>query len=187
MSETQRIPVTIFCGSKEGSDPSFMQDVGRLGAALAIQGFDIVYGGSDKGLMGELANHALSRGAKVVGVIPEVLIAWEHQHGELSELIITKDMHDRKRTMYEMGRAGIVLPGGFGTLDEMFEMLTWNQLSIHDKKIYILNSSGFYDHLILHLQQLNDKGFLYDPVWERIEKFNDPESLVKKMTSDLKN
>ena len=85
-----------------------------------------------------------------------------------------------------MGIAGIVLPGGFGTLDEMFEMLTWNQLSIHDKKIYILNSGGFYDHLIKHMELLSSNGFLYDPLWTRINKFDNPVDLVAALAEDLK-
>lgn len=186
MLSAQRIPVTVFCGSKAGKDPALMGHVGKLGTELARQGFDIVYGGSDKGLMGELANSALANGARVTGVIPEVLIAWEHQHGELSELIITKDMHERKRVLYERGSAGIVLPGGFGTLDEMFEMLTWNQLSIHDKKLYILNAEGFYGHLIQHLQYLEEKGFLYDPISNRIGNFSTPEELVFQLQKDLR-
>jgi uncharacterized protein (TIGR00730 family) len=87
--------------------------------------------------------------------------------------------------MYELGKAGIVLPGGFGTLDEMFEMLTWNQLNIHDKKIHILNSGGFYNHLIAHLEYLQDTGFLYDPIWKRIMKHEHPESLVNALISDF--
>jgi len=139
-----------------------------------------------KGIMGDLANSALANGASVTGVIPEMLLAWEHEHESLTNLIITKDMHERKKTMYEMGIAGIVLPGGFGTLDEMFEMLTWNQLSIHDKKIYILNSGGFYDHLIKHMELLSDNGFLYDPLWTRINTFDNPLELVAALLKDLK-
>ena len=152
---------------------------------LALIGLDIVYGGSKKGIMGDLANSALANGASVTGVIPEMLLAWEHEHESLTNLIITKDMHERKKTMYEMGIAGIVLPGGFGTLDEMFEMLTWNQLSIHDKKIYILNSGGFYDHLIKHMELLSSNGFLYDPLWTRINKFDNPVDLVAALAEDL--
>jgi uncharacterized protein (TIGR00730 family) len=94
-------------------------------------------------------------------------------------------MHERKKLLYEKGMAGIVLPGGFGTLDEMFEMLTWNQLSIHNKKIYILNTAGFYDHLIMHLEHLIEKDFLYEPLWERIHAFADPISLVQALDKDL--
>ena len=185
MTTPIRQAVAVFCGSKFGSDPVYASDAATLAKELALGGLDIVYGGSKKGIMGELANSALANGARVTGVIPEMLLAWEHEHDSLTHLIITKDMHERKRTMYQMGVAGIVLPGGFGTLDEMFEMLTWNQLSIHDKKIYILNSGGFYDHLIKHMELLSSNGFLYDPLWTRINKFDNPEDLVAALAKDL--
>ena len=115
------------------------------------------------------------------------MVAWERQHEGLTELIITKDMHVRKKTMYDMCAAAIILPGGFGTLDELFEMLTWNQLSIHDKKIYLLNSAGFYDHLILHLESLEKKGFLYNPIWTRLKHYQVPLQLVDTIQKDLGN
>lgn len=186
MSEQERITVAVFCGSKSGNNPIYSEDVSLLGKLLGQNGFDIVYGGSHKGLMGDLANNALVRGSKVTGVLPEVLLEWEHQHEGLSELIITKDMHERKKLMYQHGAAGIVLPGGFGTLDEMFEMLTWNQLSIHNKKIYILNSGGFYDHLIAHLESLESNGFLYDPVWDRMVSCTTATELIGELLLDLR-
>lgn len=186
MSTPIRQAVAVFCGSKHGSNPVYASDAVLLAKELALLGLDIVYGGSKKGIMGDLANSALANGAKVTGVIPEMLLDWEHEHESLTNLIITNDMHERKKTMYEMGIAGIVLPGGFGTLDEMFEMLTWNQLSIHDKKIYILNSGGFYDHLIKHMELLASNGFLYDPLWNRINTFDSPSALVAALSEDLK-
>lgn len=185
-TEQNNITVAVFCGSKSGTNPVYTQDVSLLGTLLGQNGFDIVYGGSHKGLMGALANNALVSGSKVTGVLPEVLLEWEHQHEGLTELIITKDMHERKRIMYQMGAAGIVLPGGFGTLDEMYEMLTWNQLSIHNKKIYILNSGGFYDHLIAHMISLENNGFLYDPVWDRMKACNDANALIEQLKIDFK-
>ena len=186
MTTPIRQAVAVFCGSKHGTNPVYTSDAIILAKELALLGLDIVYGGSKKGIMGDLANSALANGASVTGVIPSMLLAWEHEHESLTKLIITNDMHERKKTMYEMGIAGIVLPGGFGTLDEMFEMLTWNQLSIHDKKIYILNSGGFYDHLIKHMELLADNGFLYDPLWIRINTFDTPSALVAALFEDLK-
>ncbi|MCE2847974.1 MAG: TIGR00730 family Rossman fold protein [bacterium] len=186
MTTPIRQAVAVFCGSKHGTNPVYTSDAIILAKELALLGLDIVYGGSKKGIMGDLANSALANGASVTGVIPSMLLAWEHEHESLTKLIITNDMHERKKTMYEMGIAGIVLPGGFGTLDEMFEMLTWNQLSIHDKKIYILNSGGFYDHLIKHMELLADNGFLYDPLWNRINTFDTPSALVAALSEDLK-
>lgn len=185
MHQEPRIQVAVFCGSKHGKDPIFSNHAAELGRLLGSNGFDIVYGGSHKGIMGEIANNALANGSLVTGVLPRVLLEWEHQHDGLSELIITEDMHERKRTMYEMGQTGIVLPGGFGTLDELFEMLTWNQLSIHNKKIHLLNSGGFYNHLIAHLEHLEETGFLYDPIWQRIEKHDNPSSLIDSLLKDF--
>jgi len=185
MQSNSRIKVAVFCGSKHGNNPIFSADAAKLGELLGKGGFDIVYGGSHKGIMGDIANNALANGSAVTGILPRVLLEWEHQHNGLTELIITEDMHERKRTMYDLAKAGIVLPGGFGTLDEMFEMLTWNQLNIHDKKIHLLNSGGFYNHLIAHLEYLQDTGFLYDPIWKRITKHDNPDSLVNALIKDF--
>ncbi|MFN5375980.1 MAG: TIGR00730 family Rossman fold protein [Chitinophagaceae bacterium] len=185
MADHRKPVVAVFCGSKSGTDPQFLTDAATLGALLAQNGFDIVYGGASVGMMGALANNAIANGGRVTGVIPEVLVAWERQHKGLSELIVTKDMHIRKKTMYEMCSAAIILPGGYGTLDELFEMLTWNQLSIHDKKIYILNTAGFYNHLILHMESLGTKGFLYEPTWTRLIHFEKPVELVEAIRKDL--
>lgn len=185
MSDHPKPIVAVFCGSKTGNDPQFIQDAAELGDLLAKNGFDIVYGGSSVGMMGAVADHAIANGGRVTGVIPEVLVAWERQHKGLSELIVTQDMHIRKKTMYEMCSVAIILPGGYGTLDELFEMLTWNQLSIHDKKIYILNTAGFYDHLIHHMESLEAKGFLYEPMWTRISHYEKPDAIVEAIRNDL--
>jgi uncharacterized protein (TIGR00730 family) len=116
MADHRKPIVAVFCGSKSGTDPQFLTDAATLGALLAQNGFDIVYGGASVGMMGALANNAIANEGRVTGVIPEVLVAWERQHKGLSELIVTKDMHIRKKTMYEMCSAAIILPGGYGTL-----------------------------------------------------------------------
>ncbi len=152
----------IFCGSKEGSRSIYKQHATELGKLLAEKNLSLIFGGGKNGLMGAAADSAMEKGGNVRGVIPQVLIDWEHQHQNISELVVVDDMHIRKRKMYELCDAAIILPGGFGTLDELFEMLTWNQLSIHDKKIFILNSAGFYDHLLAHLQKISSEGFLYE-------------------------
>ena len=177
--------IAVFCGSKAGTDPQFVQDAADLGSLLAKNGFDIVYGGASVGMMGALADNAIANGGYVTGVIPEVLVTWERQHKGLSKLIVTPDMHIRKKTMYEMCDAAIILPGGFGTLDELFEMLTWNQLSIHDKKIYLLNTAGFYNYLIQHMESLEAKGFLYEPIWTRLSNFENPNAVVEAIRQDL--
>jgi uncharacterized protein (TIGR00730 family) len=160
--------VVVFCGSKSGLNPLFAQHAAELGRLIAVLDLKLVYGGGKVGLMGTIADAVLANGGRVMGVIPKVLTEWEHQHEGLTELAIVPDMHTRKKMMYDMCDAAIVLPGGFGTLDEFFEMLTWNQLKIHDKKIYVLNSNNFYNHLIHHCKQLEKEGFLYENLEERI-------------------
>ena len=173
--------VAVFCGSKDGNNPIFKQHTAELGKHLALLNLKLVYGGGKKGLMGTIADAVLENGGTVMGVIPKVLTEWEHQHEGLTELAVVPDMHSRKKMMYDMSDAAIVLPGGFGTLDELFEMLTWNQLKIHDKKIYLLNSGGFYNHLFIHLQHLDKEGFLYDPLEQRLILCNTPIELFNKI------
>ena len=160
--------LAVFCGSKSGNDPLFEKEAKQLGFLLAQKNIRLIYGGGNSGIMGVLANAVLEKNGKITGIIPKILIEWEHQHNGITELIIVDDMHTRKRMLYEKCDAAIILPGGFGTLDELFEMLTWNQLNIHNKKIYILNTAGFYDHLIAHHKKMQQENFLYDRVEERM-------------------
>lgn len=174
--------VVVFCGSKTGQNPLFMQHAAELGKLIAVLNLRLVYGGGNKGLMASIANAALEHGGSVMGVIPKILTEFEHQHNGLTELFVVPDMHTRKKMMYEMCDAAIVMPGGFGTLDELFEMLAWNQLKIHDKKIYVLNTDGFYNHLKLHLLQMQKEGFLYEEVEERIIFCNTPVEIFNKIS-----
>jgi uncharacterized protein (TIGR00730 family) len=160
--------VAVFCGSRGGKNAVFAKHAAELGKLIAVLGVKLVYGGGKKGLMGIVAESVLKNNGKVLGVIPKLLIEWEQQHEGLTELAIVPDMHSRKKMIYEMSDAAIVMPGGFGTLDEFFEMITWNQLKIHDKKIYILNSGGFYNHMHRHLKVMEEEGFLYEPLSERV-------------------
>ena len=166
--------VAVFCGSKNGVNPIYSQHAAELGKLIALLNLKLVYGGGKKGLMGIIADAVLEHGGRATGVIPKVLIEWEQQHDGLSELTIVPDMHTRKKMMYELCDVAIVMPGGFGTLDELFEMLTWNQLKIHDKKIYVLNSDGYYNHLMHHLHHARREGFLYELPEERIIFCNSP-------------
>lgn len=170
--------LAIFCGSKIGKNHLYEQQAKDLATILAERKIELIYGGGKSGLMGVVADTVMERGGIVRGVIPQVLINWEHQHEGISELLIVEDMHVRKRKLYELCDGAIILPGGFGTLDELFEILTWNQLAIHDKKIFILNSGGFYDHLLAHLQQLENEGFLYGKLSEVITLLHNPEDLA---------
>jgi len=173
--------VAVFCGSRAGLNPVFAEHAAKLGKLIAVLGLQLVYGGSANGLMGIVADEVLNRKGKVIGVIPKVLIDWEAQHKGLSDLSIMPDMHSRKKMMYDMCDAAIILPGGFGTLDELFEMLTWNQLKIHDKKIYVLNSAGFYSHLIHHLKTMEKEGFLYESLEDRLIFCNTPEEIFNRI------
>jgi uncharacterized protein (TIGR00730 family) len=166
--------LAVFCGSKAGTNPVYRQHAMELGHLLAEQNISLIYGGGNKGLMGAVANAVLESNGQAIGVIPEVLVKWEHQHEALTRLEVVSDMHVRKKMMYDLCDAAVILPGGFGTLDELFEMLTWNQLSIHDKKICLLNSDGFYEPLIAHLRMMEEQGFLYDSIENRIHIANDP-------------
>lgn len=159
--------IAVFCGSRTGSDPLFEQQAKELGRLMAGSGITLVYGGGNKGLMGAVANAVMDDGGKVIGVIPEILLQWEHQHEGITELRVVSDMHVRKKMMYELCDMAVVLPGGHGTLDELFEMLTWNTLQIHNKKIILLNVAGFYDSLVSHIQTMSEKGFLYEQWQDR--------------------
>jgi len=126
-----------------------------------------------------VSNAVLEKDGKVVGIIPEILKDREHHHAGITELIIVDDMHTRKKMLYEKCDAAIILPGGFGTMDEFFEMLTWNQLSIHDKKIFILNTAGFYNHLLAFAQTMQQEGFLYDNIEDKLVVLNQADEILR--------
>ncbi len=170
--------LAVFCGSKSGNNPRFEAQATALGKLLAERQIRLIYGGGNKGLMGAVANAVLENGGMVTGIIPKILTEWEHQHEGITELIVVEDMHVRKRMLYEKCDAAIILPGGFGTLDELFEMLTWNQLNIHNKRIFVLNTAGFYDELLGHMRVMQNEGFLYDRIGDRITVIADVEELV---------
>jgi uncharacterized protein (TIGR00730 family) len=170
--------IAVFCGSKDGRNPLYVQEAARLGKLIGESGHAIVYGGGNKGMMGALANAMLAAGGRITGIMPKILVDFEHSHGGLTEMVVTDGMHERKRMIYERCDAAIILPGGFGTLDELFEMLTWNQIRIHEKHIHILNTGDYYKHLIMHLEHMHDEGFLHDSLWERISVAGSPEELL---------
>jgi uncharacterized protein (TIGR00730 family) len=170
--------LAVFCGSKSGNDPLFCAHAKQLGYMLAQKNITLIYGGSSKGIMGEVANAVLEKNGIVIGIIPKILTEWEHGHQGISELYEVADMHTRKRMLYEKCDAALILPGGYGTMDELFEMLTWNQLNIHDKKIIILNTAGFYDHLVMHLKKMEAQNFLYNRLTDRLTIISSPGELV---------
>ena len=171
--------LAVFCGSKNGVNKIYLQHAVDLGQILARHGITLIYGGGSVGIMGTVADEVLNNGGKVIGVIPQVLVDWEREHKSLSELLVVDNMHTRKKKMYDLCDAAVILAGGFGTLDELFEMVTWNQLSIHDKMIYIINSEGFYDHLIAHINQMQKENFLYEAARERLTVLNEPAELIE--------
>lgn len=171
--------LAVFCGSKNGNNPLFAKQATELGKLMAENNITLVYGGGSAGIMGTIADSVMENGGKVTGIIPKLLLEWEVQHRGITELIICDDMHIRKRKLYSLCDAALILPGGFGTLDELFEIVTWNQLTIHDKHIYILNSGGFYDHLILHINRMKEEEFLYEEAIKRITVIDDPFALLQ--------
>lgn len=171
--------IAVFCGSGTGKSPIHLQHAKAIGQKIAHQKIKLVYGGGRKGLMGAVADAALENGGHVTGVITEQLKDLEHMHQNLTEIFVVADMHTRKKMMYELCDMAIILSGGYGTMDELFEMITWNQLSIHNKKIIILNSNGYYDHLINHLRIMNEEGFLYDDWKKNISIADSPENLFE--------
>lgn len=152
--------ICVFCGSSPGSAPRFGEAAAELGKLLAAEGLGLVYGGARRGLMGSLADAALTAGAEVIGVIAEAIVALEVAHGGLSDLRVVGTMHERKALMAELSDAFIAMPGGIGTLDELFEIFTWRTLGIHDKPIGLWNVSGFFDPLLTMLDHTVHTGFL---------------------------
>jgi uncharacterized protein (TIGR00730 family) len=179
------VRIAVFCGSKSGTSPVFVTHAQELGALLALRGKTMVYGGGSVGLMGAVADAVMHGGGQVIGVITELLLTWEQQHTGISDLRVVPDMHVRKKMMYELSDAAIILPGGNGTLDELFEMLTWNTLQIHDKKIVILNSGGYYQHLIAHMHQMQAEGFLYENWKERLIVVDTPAAAISVLDGDI--
>jgi len=152
--------ICVFCGSSKGYSPEYEISARLAGQTLAEKKIQLVYGAGNVGLMGVMADAALQAGGEVLGIIPKFLKDWEVCHTGLTELIVTETMHQRKWIMEERSDGMIVLPGGYGTLDEFFEILTWKQLRLHNKPIGVLNVKGYYDSLLLHVKQMAKEGFL---------------------------
>ncbi|MGH0035782.1 MAG: TIGR00730 family Rossman fold protein [Myxococcota bacterium] len=152
--------VTVFCGSSGGTRPAYLAAARRLGAVLGARGLGLVYGGADVGLMGAVADAALEAGSDVVGVIPESLVRREVAHEGLGDLRVVGSMHERKATMTELGDAFVALPGGLGTLEELFEVLTWAQLGIHSKPVGLLDVDDYFAPLRAMLDHATEEGFV---------------------------
>src|SRR5262245_20336891 len=174
--------LAVFCGSKKGNNELYTRHAEELGNLLAKNNVTLIYGGGNSGIMGAVANAVLQNEGKVIGIIPKRLVEWEHQHEGITQLAVVDDMHIRKQRMYDLCDAAVIMPGGVGTLDEFFEMVTWNQLSIHDKKIFILNSDNFFEHLLQHIRRMEREEFLYESVLERITVIDEPAELSQYIT-----
>lgn len=156
-----KLYVCVFCGSNDGADAVYRAEATRLGSLLAARGFGLVYGGASIGLMAAVADAALAGGAPVIGVLPSVLKDREVAHSRLTELHYVETMHQRKALMADRAAAFIALPGGFGTLDELLEILTWAQLGIHAKPCLLVNTRGYFDGLLRFLDHALTEGFIH--------------------------
>lgn len=152
--------ICIFCGANASNDPEVDRQVKIITDEFYRHGVEMVYGGAGIGIMGALATALMLKGGKVTGVIPQQLMKKEIAHGGLTELHVVKDMHDRKKMMYDLSDAFLIFPGGMGTMDELFEILTWKQLGIHSKPIALFNINNYYDQLLNFLNTATDKGLI---------------------------
>jgi uncharacterized protein (TIGR00730 family) len=152
--------ICVYCGSNSGADPSFVKAAHEVGRVLAKRKISMVYGGGQVGLMGEVADAALAAGGRVYGVIPEFIALKEIAHLGVTELHVVKSMHARKAMMVELSEAFIAMPGGIGTMEELFEIWTWGQLGQHRHPVGLLNVNGFYDELVAFLDKMTAQGFL---------------------------
>lgn len=173
--------ITVFCGSSYGTEAIYEETAIELGKILVTENIGLIYGGANVGLMGSVADSVIKNNGKVIGILPHFLKGKEIAHPHLSELILVDTMHQRKTKMNELSDGVIALPGGFGTLEELFEMLTWAQLGLHKKPIAILNINGFYDELLSFLKTMIDKGFLKQIYLDMLIVDNDIWSLLQKM------
>lgn len=178
-SDTKAIrSVAVFCASAEGAFPIYRLAAEELGRAFAGRGIDVVYGGAKLGLMSAVADAVLAAGGRVIGVMPEVLVELEAAHRGLTELHITSTMHTRKAMMGERADAFVVLPGGFGTLEELFEVLAWQTLKLHAKPIILLNTNAFYEPLLAFLDHCVDEGMVKAKTREIVLVANSVEDLL---------
>jgi uncharacterized protein (TIGR00730 family) len=175
--------IAVYCGSNPGTDPAYRQAAAQLGRDLAQAGCTLVYGGSHAGLMGVVADAALQAGGRVVGVIPQALVSREIAHRGLSELLVVRDMHERKARMNDLAEGFVALPGGIGTLDETIEMFTWSQLGIHRKPCALLNLGGYYEALLAFLRHAVGHGFLRQAQLDELLVLDRVESLLPRLAA----
>ncbi len=173
----------VYCGSRPGRQPMFINAARSMGRALSQRTIDLVYGGGAVGLMGAVADTVIDEGGRTIGVLPEGLASREKAHMGLSELHIVSSMHERKAKMAELSQGFIALPGGLGTLEELCEVTTWAQLGIHQKPIGIYNVDGFFDGFLQFLDHARDQGFLSDAHRQLLLVDDDPQALLDQMVA----
>lgn len=178
--------ICVYCGSRLGASPEYVAAARELGRSIAARGWRLVYGGGNVGLMGATADAALGAGGEVIGVIPERLVGLEVGHRGLSQLHVVPTMHDRKRMMAEQADAFVALPGGIGTLEELFEVWTWRHLGYHDQPIGLLNVAGFYDPLLQFMRNTQDAGFVDASQQSMLSVARDPAALLDQLASEMR-
>ena len=179
------LSICVYCGSRHGRLPAYTAAARALGAAIGSRGWQLVYGGGKVGLMGEVADATLAAGGRVVGVIPESLQKLEVGHPGLTELHVVPTMHVRKQMMAERADVFIALPGGIGTLEELYEVWTWRQLGYHDQPIGLLNTGGYYDGLLTFMETTVTEGFLSRAQLANVQVSTEPEALLLSLAAQL--
>jgi uncharacterized protein (TIGR00730 family) len=175
--------VCVYCGSSPGSDPAYLAAARELGGSLARRGLGLVYGGASVGTMGAVADGALAAGGEVIGVLPDFLEKLELAHRGLTELHVVSSMHERKAKMAELADAFIALPGGYGTLEEISEALTWSQLGLHRKACALLDVAGFYGHFVAFLDHAVEAGMLRPGFRAMLLVEREPEALLERLAA----
>jgi uncharacterized protein (TIGR00730 family) len=173
--------ICVYCGSSPGNNPAYAAAARELAGVLVRHELELVYGGADKGLMGVIADAVLEQGGRVHGVIPQMLIEKEIVHQGLTDLHVVTSMHERKTMMAALSDGFIAMPGGFGTLEEIIEIVTWGQLRFHDKPCGLLNTDGYFDRLVGHLEHANAEGFLRDENRDMLLVEADPVALLQRL------
>ncbi len=176
--------IAVFCGAQNAVASKHLEAGKAFGAEMAKHNLGLVYGGGDCGLMGAVANSVLANNGWVTGVFPEHLRQMEQEHKHLSETLIVEDMHSRKQLMYKRAEMFVIFPGGFGTLDETFEILTWRQIGLHTKPVIIFNHDGYWDHLVACMDNIIKTGFATAPTRDIYEVVNNMEDLVARVLQD---
>jgi uncharacterized protein (TIGR00730 family) len=180
-SAPQPVSICVYCGSRSGRMPTHATAARETGTLIGRLGWQLVYGGGRAGLMGEVADATLAAGGRVVGVIPQSLMQRELGHSGLSELHVVETMHERKRLMAERSDAFLALPGGIGTLEELFEVWTWRQLGYHDKPVGLLNTEGYYDKLLAFVGDMAENGFVQPEQRALLQVAAQPRSLLQRL------